>query len=110
MLEKLCCSAEAVQASIQHHMDREESDVFPLLELHLCEAQQRVLVYRTIRAMPLRLLERVMPWLVSKSSKAIDICHNVGVYCATYPVKPLTAAGRERELQYAYAAATYLGP
>jgi hypothetical protein len=66
MLEKLCCSAEAVHASIQHHMQREEADVFPLLEGHLCEAQQRVLVYRTLRAMPLRLLERVMPWVVSK--------------------------------------------
>ncbi|EFJ48814.1 hypothetical protein VOLCADRAFT_60154 [Volvox carteri f. nagariensis] len=65
MLEKLCCSAEAVHASIQHHMQREETDVFPLLEMHLCEAQQRMLVYRTIRAMPLRLLERVMPWVVS---------------------------------------------
>ncbi|KXZ51428.1 hypothetical protein GPECTOR_12g390 [Gonium pectorale] len=70
MLEKLCCSAEAVHASIEHHMHREEADVFPLLEANLCEAQQRALVYRTIRAMPLRLLERVMPWVVGRLDNA----------------------------------------
>ena len=43
---------------------RLQADVFPLLEAQLCMAQQRALVYRTIRAMPLRLLERVMPWVV----------------------------------------------
>ena len=48
------------------HTQREEADVFPLLEAHLCQAQQRALLYRTIRAMPLRLLERVMPWVVSE--------------------------------------------
>ncbi|GIL45357.1 hypothetical protein Vafri_2604 [Volvox africanus] len=79
MLEKLCCSAEAVHKSIQHHMQREETDVFPLLEAHLCEAQQRVLVYRTIRAMPLRLLERVMPWVVSglDDAAAVSLLSNI---------------------------------
>ncbi|GIL78726.1 hypothetical protein Vretimale_373 [Volvox reticuliferus] len=79
MLEKLCCSAEAVHTSIQHHMQREETDVFPLLEAHLCEAQQRVLVYRTIRAMPLRLLERVMPWVVSglDDAAAVSLLSNI---------------------------------
>lgn len=44
-------------------MAREEADVFPLLSLYLCATQQRVMVWRTLRAMPLRLLERVMPWV-----------------------------------------------
>lgn len=84
MLEKLCVSAEAVHASIAHHMQREEADVFPLLEQHLCEAQQRSMVYRTIRAMPLRLLERVMPWVVggwkggpaARARVALRVCHS----------------------------------
>ncbi len=71
MLEKLCTSAEAVHTSTRYHMEREETDVFPLLEAHLCEQQQRMLLYRTIRAMPLRLLERVMPWVVSKWGETV---------------------------------------
>ena len=94
-------------------MRREEDAVFPLLQQHLCVAEQRAMVrtywqtqmicvdnptacrivaiklvcmessgvrcssqqmhsasffqvWRTLRAMPLRLLERVMPWLAAK--------------------------------------------
>ena len=45
------------------HMAREEADVLPLLEARLCTEQQRNMVWRTLQAMPLRLLERVLPWL-----------------------------------------------
>ena len=45
------------------HMAREEADVLPLLEARLCAGQQRDMVWRTLQAMPLRLLERVLPWL-----------------------------------------------
>ena len=44
-------------------MAHEEQEVLPLLEAHLCAAEQRAMVWRTLRAMPLRLLERVMPWV-----------------------------------------------
>ena len=37
--------------------------VLPVLEQHMEVAQQRLIVWHTLRAMPLRLLERVMPWL-----------------------------------------------
>lgn len=63
MLAQLCESAERVAATIAQHMQREEAEVFPLLEASLCAAQQRAMVWRTLRAMPLRLLERVMPWV-----------------------------------------------
>ena len=48
-------------------MAHEEQEVLPLLEAHLCAAEQRAMVWRTLRAMPLRLLERVMPWVAGQS-------------------------------------------
>ncbi len=50
------------------HMAREEADVLPLLEARLCAEQQRNMVWRTLHAMPLRLLERMLPWLAGASS------------------------------------------
>jgi hypothetical protein len=32
----------------------------------LCAAEQRHMVWRILRAMPLRLLERVMPWVAGE--------------------------------------------
>ena len=37
--------------------------VLPFLEAHMCVAEQRAVVWRTLRAMPLRLLERMLPWV-----------------------------------------------
>ena len=37
--------------------------VLPLLEARMCVAEQRAVVWRTLRAMPLRLLERMLPWV-----------------------------------------------
>ena len=55
--------ADAVRGDTNKHMAHEEQEVLPLLEAHLCAAEQRAMVWRTLRAMPLRLLERVMPWV-----------------------------------------------
>jgi zinc finger-like protein len=44
-------------------MAQEESEVLPVLMRSLCMAEQRDMVWRILRAMPLRLLERVMPWV-----------------------------------------------
>jgi zinc finger-like protein len=44
-------------------MAREEAAVLPLLAAGLCTHEQRAMVWRTLRAMPLRLLERMLPWL-----------------------------------------------
>ena len=73
MLGRLCSIAERVCASMAAHMRREEAELFPLLERRLCHAQQRSLLWRTLRAMPLRLLERVMPWIVGEWEGAVGL-------------------------------------
>ena len=42
------------------------ADVLPVLMRSLCMAQQRHMVWAILRAMPLRLLERVMPWVAGE--------------------------------------------
>lgn len=42
------------------------AQVLPVLEEKLGHAEQRNVVWQSLRAMPLRLLERVMPWLVGE--------------------------------------------
>jgi hypothetical protein len=59
----LCSAVDATRTAITCHMEREEADVLPLLQERLCASQQRDMVWRTLCAMPLRLLERVLPWL-----------------------------------------------
>jgi len=79
-----CTPLETSSSAIEHqhvypgHMAREEADVLPLLEARLCTKQQRDMVWRTLQAMPLRLLERVLPWLAGSASSAyyrIVMCH-----------------------------------
>ena len=60
---ELAAAAGAAAAAISEHMTREEAAVLPLLTRGLCRREQRAMVWRTLRAMPLRLLERVLPWL-----------------------------------------------
>lgn len=60
---ELAAAAGAAAAAISEHMAREEAAVLPLLTRGLCRREQRAMVWRTLRAMPLRLLERVLPWL-----------------------------------------------
>ena len=60
--------ADAVRGDTNKHMAHEEQEVLPLLEAHLCAAEQRAMVWRTLRAMPLRLLERVMPWVAGTTT------------------------------------------
>jgi hypothetical protein len=70
MLGQLVDAARRVCSAISAHIKREESDVLPLLAAALPPQEQRAMVWHTLRAMPLRLLERVMPWLVAKLSPA----------------------------------------
>jgi zinc finger-like protein len=47
----------------------EETELLPVLA-KLCPVnEQRLIVWNTIRAMPLRLLERVLPWVSSQVRK-----------------------------------------
>ena len=63
LIEQLCEAAEAARRAITRHMAAEEAALLPALHAHLCPAQQRALVWGSLRAMPLRLLERVLPWV-----------------------------------------------
>ncbi len=103
MIDKLCLISEQVCASMAGHMKKEEDELFPLLERSLCDAEQRCarsisqldsarssqptsnlllnrsLLWRTLRAMPLRLLERVMPWIAAglSDSDAAELLRNI---------------------------------
>ena len=68
LISELVRIIDAVQGDTNKHMAHEEEEVLPLLEAHLCAAEQRAMVWRTLRAMPLRLLERVMPWVAGIAS------------------------------------------
>ena len=61
--------AQKLSRSMHSHMAREENDVFPILMKKLCPAEQRYIVWRLMQAMPLRLLERFMPWIAVKIPK-----------------------------------------
>ncbi len=74
--------ADAVRGDTNKHMAHEEQEVLPLLEAHLCAAEQRAMVWRTLRAMPLRLLERVMPWVAGTAS--IQLKHLCNVELRSY--------------------------
>lgn len=70
-MSDLCSAVDATRAAITCHMAREEADVLPLLQERLCASQQRHMVWRTLCAMPLRLLERVLPWLAGARNPSI---------------------------------------
>ncbi len=64
-------------------MNREETEVFPLLERHLCVHRQRSMVWRTLTAMPLRLLERVLPFVTASldESDTAELLNNIRLGC-----------------------------
>jgi zinc finger-like protein len=66
LMADLSAVADRLARAMGRHMSREEADVLPVLMRSLCAAEQRHMVWRLLRAMPLRLLERVMPWVAGK--------------------------------------------
>ncbi len=81
--------ADAVRGDTNKHMAHEEQEVLPLLEAHLCAAEQRAMVWRTLRAMPLRLLERVMPWVAGIVFKQLQHLRTVEMWFNS-PLVPLS--------------------
>lgn len=77
--------ADAVRGDTNKHMAHEEQEVLPLLEAHLCAAEQRAMVWRTLRAMPLRLLERVMPWVAGTAVTQLTIHYQGTSLCRIRP-------------------------
>ena len=69
LMGELAGTAEKLSKSMIEHMAQEESDVFPTLMKILCPVEQRRMVWKLVQAMPLRLLERFMPWIGKKISE-----------------------------------------
>lgn len=55
--------ANDVAAAMKAHLAREEQDVLPALRKHLSRSEKCALVWKSLQALPLRLLERIMPWV-----------------------------------------------
>ncbi|KAH7331508.1 hypothetical protein KP509_20G037100 [Ceratopteris richardii] len=62
---KLVECVDRASMTLQQHFLDEEQKVFPLARKHLTQSEQRHLVYSSFRVMPLKLLEKVLPWLVT---------------------------------------------
>ena len=71
-------------------MAREEADFLPLLQARLCTRQQRDMVWRTLHAMPLRLLERVLPWLAGQPS-TLYTCGDILLRLCISDMTPVSA-------------------
>lgn len=62
----ISCTWPASNPSPKPRCPPAAADVLPVLMRSVCMAQQRHMVWRILRAMPLRLLERVMPWVAGE--------------------------------------------
>ncbi|ONK81679.1 uncharacterized protein A4U43_C01F31770 [Asparagus officinalis] len=61
----LLSHTDEIMNSIQRLLENEEAEVLPLVRLHLCPEKQRELLYKSICVMPLKFLERAIPWFVA---------------------------------------------
>ncbi|CAK7349704.1 unnamed protein product [Dovyalis caffra] len=61
---KLCSHADQIIESIQRHFHNEEVQVLPLARKHFSFRKQKELLYQSVCVMPLKVIERVLPWLV----------------------------------------------
>ncbi|XP_021645303.2 zinc finger protein BRUTUS isoform X2 [Hevea brasiliensis] len=61
---KLCLHADQMMETIQRHFYNEEVQVLPLAQKHFSFRRQKELLYQSLCVMPLKLIERVLPWLV----------------------------------------------
>lgn len=61
---KLCEHADQIMETIMTHFHNEEVQVLPIAKKNFSFKRQRELLYQSLCVMPLRLIERVLPWLV----------------------------------------------
>ncbi|KAL4362765.1 hypothetical protein GQ457_04G039080 [Hibiscus cannabinus] len=61
---KLCQHADQIMETILTHFHNEEVQVLPIARKSFSFKRQRELLYQSLCVMPLRLIERVLPWLV----------------------------------------------
>lgn len=73
LTHQLAAAVDSVRGALCKHMRREELEVLPLLQAHLCDAEQRSIIWRMLRAMPLRLLTKVMPVVAGTCLEAVHL-------------------------------------
>ncbi|KAJ6387263.1 hypothetical protein OIU78_017053 [Salix suchowensis] len=61
---KLCSHADQIIETIQRHFHNEEVQVLPLARKHFSFRKQKELLYQSLCVIPLKVIERVLPWLV----------------------------------------------
>ncbi|GAV75718.1 Hemerythrin domain-containing protein/zf-CHY domain-containing protein/zf-RING_2 domain-containing protein [Cephalotus follicularis] len=66
---KLCSHADQIMETIEKHFYNEEVQVLPLARKHFSIERQQELLYQSLCVMPLKLIERVLPWLVGTLSE-----------------------------------------
>ncbi|XP_024528341.1 zinc finger protein BRUTUS isoform X2 [Selaginella moellendorffii] len=83
--DELCIEVEYVIQTIREHYFNPELKLISLAQEHCTIEEQRVLLYRSLRVMPLRMLERVLPWFVEMQSdkETRDMLHHM---CLAAPV------------------------
>ncbi|XP_062180337.1 zinc finger protein BRUTUS-like isoform X2 [Phragmites australis] len=63
---ELCAQADQIMQKIERHFNDEETKVLPEARINFSPEKQRELLYRSLCVMPLKLLERVLPWFTAK--------------------------------------------
>ncbi|KAH9778758.1 zinc finger protein BRUTUS [Citrus sinensis] len=61
---KLCSHADQIMETIERHFHKVEVQVLPLARNHFSFKRQREILYQSLCEMPLKLIERVLPWLM----------------------------------------------
>ncbi|KXG22488.2 hypothetical protein SORBI_3009G222200 [Sorghum bicolor] len=67
---ELCSQADEIMQKIESHFNDEEIKVLPKARIKFSPEKQRELMYQSLCVMPLKLLERVLPWFVVKLNEA----------------------------------------
>ncbi|KAJ0105207.1 hypothetical protein Patl1_19149 [Pistacia atlantica] len=62
--EKLCIHTDQIVEAILGHFHNEEVQVLPLARKHFSFKRQQEVLYQSLCIMPLKLIERVLPWLM----------------------------------------------
>ncbi|KAG8086337.1 hypothetical protein GUJ93_ZPchr0010g8908 [Zizania palustris] len=63
---ELCLQADQIMEKIERHFKNEETKVLPQARIHFSLEKQRELLYKSLCVMPLKLLERILPWFLSR--------------------------------------------
>ncbi|XP_062232065.1 zinc finger protein BRUTUS-like isoform X2 [Phragmites australis] len=67
---ELCSQADQIMQKIERQFNDEETKVLPEARINFSQEKQRELLYRSLCVMPLKLLERVLPWFAAKLNDA----------------------------------------